>query len=47
MIGDVKEYMKYVVDMGVYLYGDTYPSINVHTLLHLEEDYEVSSWILS
>jgi len=42
MIADVEDYLKYVVDMGVYLYGETYPSINVHTLLHLEEDYEVS-----
>lgn len=41
MLGDVSRYMEYVVSFGVYLYGDTYPSINVHTLLHLIEDYQV------
>ena len=37
----VPRYLKYVVDMGIYLYGPTYPSINVHSLLHIVDDYQV------
>ena len=37
----VQEYLKFVVEKGIELYGPTYPTINVHTLLHLVDDYEV------
>lgn len=40
---DVQDYLKYFVEYGIYLYGETFPSINVHSLLHLKDDYEVRS----
>lgn len=40
-VKDVESYLKYVVEQGLWIYGESYPSINVHSLLHLVEDYEV------
>ena len=41
LIVDIQDYLKYLMEYGIYLYGETFPSINVHSLLHLNDDYEV------
>ncbi|XP_023347075.1 uncharacterized protein LOC111715909 [Eurytemora carolleeae] len=32
--------MKHVIDLGIHIYGETYLTINVYTLLHLVDNYK-------